>query len=75
MVVAADFEHAGSWLDAIVKGMSVVMTALFGWVWRTNQRQAKMEQQMASGDARLRQIEKGVGRILNHLTGTELHED
>lgn len=66
---------SGGWLDAALKGVWVVVTALFGWIWRTSRNQEQMRQRMAEGEQRLIKIERGVGRILNHLTGTELHED
>lgn len=73
--MSAEIESAGTWLDAAFKGMSVLVTALFGWVWRTSHRQATLEQKMDAADDRLERIEKGVGRILNHLTGTNLHDE
>lgn len=73
--MSAEFSSADNWIGAVVKGLSVIVSALFGWIWRTSHRQAKIEQKMANGDERLAKIEKGVGRILNHLTGTSLHDD
>lgn len=83
--MAVEVENATGWIEALIKGVSLAVTALFGWVWRTSHRQAQMEQQFADAtaqnkqrmderDKRLKSIERGVGRILNHLTGTNLHD-
>lgn len=61
-------------VEPTIKGVGVGMAALFGWVWRTSHRNAVRDAQYKSLEKRVKRIEAGVGRILDHVTGTKLHE-
>lgn len=81
-----EVEAASGWIEWAVKGIAGALSALFAWIWSTSHRQARLEQQFQnfqiqiethrkSEDGRMANIERGVGRILNHLTGTNLHDE
>ena len=70
----AEVDASGSWVHDAVKGMGMVVVALFGWIWRTSHKNAIRDAQHRSLEKRVKRIEAGVGRILDHMTGTKLHE-
>lgn len=70
----ADPEQAG-WLQSVVAGLGLTTTGLGAWILKTSSRQARIEEKVSSLEKSVRRTEKGVSRILNHLTGTDLHAD
>lgn len=73
-MMAAEIEQAGSWVDAAVKAIGMVVAALFGWVWRTSHAQAAMRQREIDRDRAIRRIERGIGKIHTHITGVDLED-
>lgn len=82
--MAAEVEQAGGWIEIAWKALSAVVLPLIGWMWRNNvttiehraavkARLEAVENDVDSLGSAIRRIDGGVNRILNHLTGTNLH--
>lgn len=62
------------WIGAAIKSLAAAVSAAFAWVWHTSHRQARIEQEVKALKRSARRTERGVGLILNHMTGTKLHD-
>lgn len=82
--MASEFEHSGGLIDFAWKAMSALVVPLIGWLWRTNEKtiehraaaKARMdafEVEITGVKGDITEIKDGVGRILDHVTGTKLH--
>jgi hypothetical protein len=71
--VPADPDQAASWLTEALSALGLTSTGIIGWALRTNGRLTTLETRREATDARLEKIEDGVDKILNHLTGMNLH--
>lgn len=70
--MAAELENAGDWIGNGLKAIGAIVTALFAWIWHTSHRQARIEDSIKNVERRVRRVERGVGKIVNHLTGVPL---
>lgn len=61
-------------IDTIVKALIAVVSGAIGWVWHTSSRQTRLESRLDAVEAELKHVGQGVGRILNHLTKSDLHD-
>lgn len=82
--MSSEIEHGASWVDWLWKALSAIVVPLVGWIWRTNSETIEVR---AANKARMDSIEKdvdgvrtdiheiksGIGKILDHITGTSLH--
>jgi len=84
--VPAEIEQGASWIDWLWKAIASLVIPLIGWIWRTNSetievraaakaRMDAFETEITAVRGDVGEIKKGVGRILNHLTGTSLHDE
>lgn len=80
----AEIEHSGGLIDFAWKALSAFVLPLAGWLWRSNEKtiehraaaKARMdafEVEITGVKGDITEIKTGVGRILDHVTGTNLH--
>lgn len=76
--------EAASWLDALWKGLSGAVLGVFAWAWNLSRQHAVLKEQFRLMEIshqaelkmmkdKLNEIDRGVRRVLDHLTGTKLH--
>jgi hypothetical protein len=79
----SDVNTAGMF-DALWKGLAASVVGVFGWAWGISRKHAVLAEQfrlhevqhaseMKDMKSKLAEIDRGVRRVLDHLTGTKLH--
>ena len=62
------------WFGTALKTLAAAVSAAFAWVWHTSHEMSRLKGKVSSLESRQQRIETGINRILNHLTGTHLHD-